>query len=112
MKFFLPLTFSFFVGSAGAILAQNPPQQTPPPQERQANPQAVTVTGCLTKATTEGEYVIADSKSGEKYTFPGPDRLQTYLNHTVELTGVMADQGGDRAFQPKTIRSVSDSCSQ
>jgi hypothetical protein len=106
MKTVLALTFSLFLGAAA--YGQNPPPQTPPAQEQ--DQQAVTVTGCLTKAPTAGDYVIKDSKTGEKLIFAGPDRLDQYLNHTVQLTGKMLTQSGEKAFQPQSIRTVSASC--
>ena len=56
------------------------------------------------------EYVITDTKSGEKVTFPGPDKLDTYVNHTVQLTGKMMNRSGEKAFQPETVKMVSASC--
>ncbi len=109
MKLFVLLTLSLFLSAVA--FAQNPPQQHPPTSPDQDS-QAVTVTGCLTKGQTAGEYTITDSKSGEKMSFPGPDRLDSYVNHTVQLTGKMMDRGGEKAFQPQSIRTVSDTCSQ
>lgn len=107
MRSILPLTFCLF---GVALYGQRPPQQTPPPQEQQTQQPPVTLTGCLTKGAQQGEYVIADSKSGEKYTFAGPDRLDQYVNHTVELTGKMMTSGGEKSFQPQSIKTVSTSC--
>ncbi|PYT11066.1 MAG: hypothetical protein DMG59_27390 [Acidobacteria bacterium] len=105
MKLFLPVTFCVFlaVGSVGYA------QQQPPPTQEQRN-DAVTLVGCLTKAAAEHEYVITDTKSGEKVTFPGPDKLDTYVNHTVQLTGKMMNRSGEKAFQPETVKMVSASC--
>ena len=73
MKFLLPITLAMFLG--GGLYAQNPPA----PQDQQ-DTGGTTITGCLTKGTSTGEYVITDSKSGEKTTFAGPDRLESYVN--------------------------------
>ncbi|MBZ5604433.1 MAG: hypothetical protein LAO79_19185 [Acidobacteriia bacterium] len=107
MKFLVPLTFSLLL-SAAAWGQQRPPQ----PQEQQppSDSQATTVTGCLAKGTNAGEYSLKDNKTGQTYTFAGPERLDSYLNHTVALTGKMLDRGGEKSFQPQSIRTVSDTC--
>ncbi len=107
MKFLLTLTLTMFLGAAA--YAQNPPPRTPPPSQDQ-DQQSTTVTGCLTKGTNTGEYQIKDSKTGEKLTFAGPDRLDSYVNHTVQLTGKMMMNGAEKAFQPQSIKTVSNSC--
>jgi hypothetical protein len=107
MKLFLPLTISTILSAAGAFAQQAPPSQ----QQQQQDSQATTLTGCLTKGTNTGEYMITDSKSGQKYTFAGPDRLDSYVNHTVQLTGKMNMSGNEKAFQPQSIKTVSDTCS-
>jgi len=106
MKFLLPITFSLFLGTAA--YAQNP-QQTPQTQQDPSD-QSTTVTGCLAKGTNAGEYAIKDSKTGETYTFAGPERLESYVGHTVQLTGKMMARGGEKSFQPQSIKTVSDSC--
>ncbi len=103
MKFLLPITLAMFLG--GGLYAQNPPA----PQDQQ-DTGGTTITGCLTKGTSTGEYVITDSKSGEKTTFAGPDRLESYVNHTVQLTGKMMAHGGEKTFQPQSIKTVSNTC--
>ena len=73
--------------------------------------QMETLTGCLTKSTTNGEYVLSDQKSGEKFTFRGPQRLDSYINHTVQMNGTMVnDQNGQKQFQPQSVKTVSDTC--
>jgi len=107
MKTLLTLTISMFLGAAA--YAQNPPQQTPPSQDQQ-DTQSTTVTGCLTKGANTGEYMISDSKTGEKLTFAGPDRLDSYVNHTVQLTGKMMMSGNEKSFQPQSIKTISNAC--
>jgi len=107
MKFFLPLTFL----AGGAVFAQQPPPQNPPPQEQQQRQnESVTIVGCLSKGSAENQYTITDSKSGQKYNFTASQQLEAYLNHTVQLTGTMSQNGGENSFQPQTIRTVSNSC--
>ena len=101
MKTLLTLTISMFLGAAA--YAQNPPQQTPPSQDQQ-DTQSTTVTGCLTKGANTGEYMISDSKTGEKLTFAGPDRLDSYVNHTVQLTGKMMMSGNEKSSSRKASK--------
>jgi hypothetical protein len=117
-KLFLPAIFSVLVGLGCVAYAQNPDQQAPPSQQ-QAPPsqqkqddqaQKVSLVGCLTKGTGQGEYVIADQKSGEKVTFAAPDKIEKFLNQTVQLSGRVVNKGGDKVFQPESIASVSSTC--
>lgn len=98
------LTLLFSLLTAGAAFAQSPPQPTP--AQTQSDDQAITVTGCLSKDSGTGNYVLTDPKSGDKYSFAGSSRLDAYLNHTVQLTGHMIN----KSFQPQTIKSISESC--
>jgi len=115
-RLFLPLTFSVALGLGSVALAQNPGQRTPPSQQNPAQQQeeqggqSVTVIGCLAKGTTPDQYVITESKSGQKVTFGGPNQLEKYLNQTVQLTGTMMNKGGEKSFQPESLKPVSPSC--
>jgi len=105
MKIFVPLTFSLLMGAA---FAQDPP----PPPTQQQQPSNLTIVGCLTKGNTEGQFTIADSKSGQKINFIAAQPMDSYLNHTVQITGTMTDSGsGDKSFTPQTVKTVSESCS-
>jgi len=108
MKFFLPIAMLI----AGAAAAQQNPPQTPPQEQQQQQQQngSATVVGCLTKGAAENQYTITDSKTGEKYDFKASQQLDTYVNHTVHLTGTMAQSGDQKSFQPATIRTVANSC--
>src|SRR5580692_1805115 len=101
MKFLLPLAFTLVMGAA---FAQDPP--APPPQQQSSN-DAVTLVGCLTKGTTDGQYTIADSKTGQKINFIASQPMESYLNHTVQITGTMAGSGSDKSFTPQTVKTVS-----
>jgi hypothetical protein len=90
--------------------AQDPPRtppQTPPPAEKSGDASKVSLTGCLTKGATAGEYSITDQKSGEKVSFSAPAQLEKFLNQTVRLTGT---QGQDKAFKPESVNQVAASC--
>ena len=82
-------------------------QQQPNPND--TGRQMQTLTGCLTKSATEGEYVLSD-KNGDKYTFRGPQRLDSYINHTVQMSGTMMKDNGEKKFQPQSVKTVSDTC--
>lgn len=114
-RIFLPLTFSVLVGMGSVAMAQNPSQraprqQQPSQQEDSANGQAVTVIGCLAKGTAPDEFVITENKSGQKLAFGGPNQLEKYLNQTIQLTGTMMNKGGEKSFQPETVKPVSPMC--
>ena len=101
------LTLLFSMLTAGVAFAQTPPQ---PAAQTQSDDQSITVTGCLSKDSGTGNYMVTDAKSGDKFSFTGSNKLDAYLNHTVELTGRMTMQGGNKSFQPRTIKSISESC--
>ena len=94
-----------------AAYAQDQGQSAPPQQKQQsADPPKVSITGCLTKGTSDGAYVIADQTSGEKVPFTGPVQLDRFVNQTVKLTGTMSGAGADKTFKPEAIAQVSPSC--
>src|SRR5262245_51409148 len=80
----------------------NPTTQQPPAQrEGQRNQDEgtpVTVRGCLTKGSQAQEYVVADERSGEKVSFAGSAKLDSYVNQTVEITGQIVERGGEKVF--------------
>jgi hypothetical protein len=114
-KALIPVFASMFLSAGAVTYAQEATPGQPPPaqQERQRTQEEdtpATLRGCLSKGTQAQEYVVADEKSGEKVSFGGPAKLDTYLDQTVEITGRIVDQGGAKAFQPQSIKSVSSSC--
>ncbi len=117
-KLSLIATFTAYAALGTLSFAQVPGQQRRPPAQQTdpADPSAdpsgtpLTLTGCLMKGTSANEYAITDSKSGEKYSFAAPDQLQRYLNQTVQLTGTVMSRGGDKAFRPESVKSLSPSC--
>lgn len=105
MKLFVPLTFCLLMGAAA--FAQDPPA---PPQTQNTD-QALTIVGCLSKGTVEGQYTISDSKTGQKINFTASQPMESYVNHTVRIVGIMTSSGtGDQSFTPQTVKSVSDTC--
>ena len=106
MKLLVPLTFSLLIGAAA--FAQDPP----PTQQQQPSNDSVTIVGCLTQGITAGQFTIADSKTGQKIDFTAAQPMDSYLNHTVQITGTMTDSGsGSKSFTPQTVKTVGDSCS-
>ena len=104
MKILVPLAISLMMGAA---FAQDPP--TPP----QSSNTSATIVGCLSKGAMEGQYTITDSQSGQKITFTATQPMDSYVNHTVQITGTVSDTGsGGKSFTPQTVKTVSDSCSQ
>lgn len=107
MKFVLPLTFSLLMGAA---FAQNPP--TSSSQQQPNSDSTMTIIGCLTKGATDGQYTITNTRTGQTINFAAAQPMDSYLNHTVQLTGTMTDSGsGSKTFTPQTVKTVSDSCS-
>jgi len=109
--------FSARLGAGSVVFAQNPPQQPPPPEQEQGQQsqgqkagQPRTVVGCLTKGSGEHTYVVTDSKSGEKLTFSASEKIEPYLNQTVQLDGQQMTHGGASTFTPQTVKTVSSSC--
>ncbi|HWB98799.1 MAG TPA: hypothetical protein VG672_18950 [Bryobacteraceae bacterium] len=98
---------------AGAGLAQNAGQERPssPPPSQQRSDSPKSVTGCLTKAGGANQYAVADSKSGEKVTFTGPETLDKYVKQTVKINGrIVTTQNGEKAFQPESLQQVAATC--
>jgi hypothetical protein len=104
---------ALIVLSTSAYAQEQPPpkKQPPPSQQKEGGGDPVTVTGCLKKGSSQGDYVIDDKKSGDKIKFTASSKLDAYVNQTVELTGTMSSQGGEKMFQPETVKSVAASCS-
>jgi hypothetical protein len=108
--------FSACLSVGTVVYAQNPPQQPPPPEQGQGQQQQSqagqprTVVGCLTKGSAEHTYVVTDSKSGEKLSFAASEKIEPYLNQTVQLDGQQMSRGGASAFTPQTVKTVSSSC--
>jgi hypothetical protein len=90
-------------------LAYGQDSQATPPQNPNDSAKT-TVTGCLTKGATAGQYIMVDQKTGEKTPITGPEQLDKYLNQTVALTGTMASQGQDKVFKPESISQVAATC--
>jgi len=110
MKTALTCTIASLLLSVGTLgyAQQPPPQQEQRPRDEGGTP--VTLKGCLTKGSQAQEYVVADEKSGEKLAFAGSAKLDSYVNQTVELSGKVVDRGGEKTFQPQSIKSVASSC--
>jgi hypothetical protein len=109
MKLFSSVALFASLTLGSLAYGQDPAQRTPPPQ-KQSDAAKVSVTGCLIKGTSAGEYTVTDVKTGEKVPFAGPATLDKYLNQTVRLTGTMAAQGSDKVFKPEAINQVAPTC--
>ncbi|HJT89447.1 MAG TPA: hypothetical protein VJ732_16375 [Bryobacteraceae bacterium] len=102
---------AMFLGILTVGYAQDHPRQPDQgQQERNREASVVTIRGCLAKGSQPQQYMVADETSGENVTFSGPARLDDYVNQTVELTGQYVDDGGQRTFQPRSMKAVSGSC--
>lgn len=116
MKKALTCLYGTLLLSASAVAygQDSPPAQQPPPAAREepSQPESTpaTIKGCLTKGSQANEYVVADEASGEKVSFAGPAKLDSYVDQTVEVTGQIVNRGGEKAFRPQGIKSVASSC--
>jgi hypothetical protein len=110
MKKALTCTIACFLLSVGTLgYAQQPPaqQDSQRPKDEGA---PMTLKGCLTKGSQPQQYIVADEKSGEKVAFAASSKLDSYVNQTVEISGKVVDRGGDKSFQPQSVKSISSSC--
>src|SRR4051812_14264352 len=110
MKKALTCTIASLLLSVGTLgyAQQGPAQQES--QRPQDDGAQVTLKGCLTKGSQSQQYVVADERSGDKIAFAGSSKLDNYVNQTVEIAGRVVDRGGDKTFQPQSVKSVSSSC--
>lgn len=105
----IPAAFLFLSGGA-ASYAQQPQARPMQPQDQKSEETPATVKGCLTKGSEAQTYAVADDTSGQKVVFSGSAKLDNYLNQTVEIQGEIVDRGGEKSFQPRTIKSIASSC--
>ena len=113
MKLLYSACFIAVLGLSAAY-AQDPNQSSQPQQKQQqqpqSDPQKTSFTGCLTKGSTTGSYILTEQTSGQKVSFNGPEQLDRFVNQTVKLTGTVSGDGADKQFNPETIAQVSPSC--
>lgn len=125
-------TFTACLGLGSTVWAQAPGQPPPTPGQQQpqtpgqppmpgqrpttgaqqnepAQGEATNLTGCLTKAGS-GQYSIVDDKTQKHVTFAAPDKIEPYVNQTVELTGETVTRGTASSFVPQSVKRVSASC--
>ncbi|WP_321471309.1 hypothetical protein [uncultured Paludibaculum sp.] len=111
MKNILLFTSAFLLLSVGVVSYAQEPQSPPAqPQDQKSEGTPATLKGCLTKGSEAQMYSVADEASGQKVMFSGSAKLDNYVNQTVELTGAIVERGGEKAFQPRTIKTVAASC--
>ncbi|MBN9660334.1 MAG: hypothetical protein J0H49_19250 [Acidobacteria bacterium] len=111
MKNILLITTAFLFLSGGtASFAQQPQPRPTQPQDQKSEDTPATLKGCLTKGSEAQTYALADDTSGQKVVFSGSAKLDNYLNQTVEIQGDIVDRGGEKAFQPRTIKTLAASC--
>ena len=111
MKNILLFTSAFLLLSVGAVsYAQEPHTRPAQPQDQRSEGTPATLKGCLTKGSQAQTYVVADETSGQKVMFSGSAKLDSYLNQTVEIKGEIVERGGEKSFQPQSIKTTSASC--
>jgi hypothetical protein len=105
------LTAVLALGTAAYAQDQKQPGQQQGKQQP-SDASKTSYTGCLTKGTSDGNYVITDQASGEKVPFAGPAQLDRFLNQTVKLTGTVSGQGSEKVFNAETVAQVAPSCTK
>ena len=102
MKLFVKWTAILLLGiTAGLVL--------PTSMLAQDKPAEVTITGCLNKADTAGQYVIADEASKKNVTVIGDATLldRHANNHKVTLTGAMTKDKDKEVFKATKLQMLS-----
>ena len=93
---------------AGILLAQEPPKES----SNVKSQQETTLTGCLNKGSSQGQYVLTDQKTGDKTPVNGTSDLEQHsANHTVKLTGNRTTEGGRPVFTATKVEHLSATCS-
>ena len=79
-------------------------------EQDRARAASTTITGCLTKGDTAGQYMLTDNTGAKKNIVPssGVDLDKHAANHTVKLTGTMSQDG--QTFTATNVEHVSSSC--
>ncbi|MGC4048492.1 MAG: hypothetical protein QM757_02110 [Paludibaculum sp.] len=108
----LSTTTALFLSLAATSYAQEPPARPSQPQEQKSEETPATLKGCLTRGSGAQTYSVADDVSGQMVTFSGSAKLDNYVNQTVEIQGSIVDRGGEKSFQPRTIKTLAASCKQ
>jgi hypothetical protein len=106
-KFSSLLSVCVLAGLSVAFAQQ--PQQTPQQKEGERQRAATTITGCLAKGDTTGQYTLTE-KGGTKTSVAasaGVELDKHAANHTVTLTG-SRDGGG--TFTATKVEHVSATC--
>jgi len=106
MKLLSSALFAAVLSLGTVGYAQNGPSSQP--KQAPGDAPKTSITGCLTKGSADGTYLVADQGSGQKVQFNGPAQLDRYVNQTVRVTGTMSGNN----FAPETIAQVSPSCSK
>jgi hypothetical protein len=108
MKFRVWCLASIAVLLAGVLLAQEPAKE---PSTAKSQPET-TLTGCLNKGSSPGQYVLTDQKTGDATPVTGTSDLEQHsANHTVKLTGSRTTEGGRPVFTATKLEHISATCS-
>lgn len=82
-------------------------------QEGAQQPAETTIAGCLQAGSNEGEFVLVNDEK-TRYQVEATEGVEVapHLNHRVELTGMVEKTESSLVMKVKTLKMVSDSCSQ
>jgi hypothetical protein len=91
-----------FVICAGLSLAQAPP---PAGDAAAAGP----MTGCLTKGSAAGEYILT-TDAGKQTPLVSTEDLSKHIDKKVKITGTPTKQQEKTVFKVDAVEPVADSC--
>jgi hypothetical protein len=97
--------------SVAGIAQQAEEKRDEQKRERRDTTGGQTLTGCLNKGDTAGEYTFTDSATGQKKNVTassGVDLAKHAANHTVKLTGTVSDDG--QTMTVTKLEHVSATC--
>ncbi len=94
------LRISFGAGALFAISAFAAPENA-----------SKTITGCLSRAPSPGQYVMTQEATGQKILVRGSADLEKHsANHKVKLTGDTVEAAGQSMFEVSEVEHISDTC--
>lgn len=99
-----------FAASALAISAALAAGQEGPPSRDAASASEKTITGCVTKGSSPGEFFLADAKS-HKTLLLSSDTVASHAGKQVKATGTMEKSGDTRVFRVTRVDVIADTCS-
>lgn len=71
----------------------------------------MTITGCLSRGTAAGTFVLIEETTGKQFTVTGPAGLSAHADgHKMTLTGKMLQENGRQIFRANNFQHVASTC--